>query len=282
MLSGVELAKAVLSAKTHATPLLSLGSDDGPIFEDKDGYLNKDDEDVRRCYTRIAARIHPDKLREFADATKAFQALVRAYELCCKPENRMDESDDSRDDDDDDDEEEEEEVVEEEEKPKPKKPTKARVIEDSSDDEVVEVPAPTGSGGGKGSASGKQKMGLAGPGGPKAKSPPKAAKKEKPAKKKKSKKGGGDGGDAESHRTGVRCPRCYSEWGSHLKSEGREALYTSFMRGQRQVHCLSCLFEFGCLTATHHCPHCTREFPYRPQQYCRQRLEPCTNTLACR
>ena len=96
MLSGVELAKAVLKAKTRYE-LLSLGSNDGSIVEGKDGYLNKDDEEVRRCYMRIATKIHPDKLVGFADATKAFQALVRAYELCCKPDLRGDESDDSRD-----------------------------------------------------------------------------------------------------------------------------------------------------------------------------------------
>lgn len=44
-------------------------------------------------------------------------------------------------------------------------------------------------------------------------------------------------------------------------------MYTDFMRGQRQVHCLSCLLEFGCLTASHHCPFCTRAFEYRPQQW---------------
>ena len=95
MLSGLELAKAVLHAKTRYA-LLSLGSSDGPIVEEKDGYLNKDDEEIRRCYMKIAQRIHPDKLSGFPDATKAFQALVRAYELCCKPSVRGDESDDSR------------------------------------------------------------------------------------------------------------------------------------------------------------------------------------------
>lgn len=52
---------------------------------------------MRRAYLRISQKIHPDKLPTFADATKAFQACVRAYELICKPELRAMESDDSRD-----------------------------------------------------------------------------------------------------------------------------------------------------------------------------------------
>ena len=52
---------------------------------------------MRRAYLRISQKIHPDKLSTFADATKAFQACVRAYELICKPELRAMESDDSRD-----------------------------------------------------------------------------------------------------------------------------------------------------------------------------------------
>ena len=46
-----------------------------------------------------AARVHPDKLLGCADAKEAFQALVRAYELCCKPEQRADDSEDSRESD---------------------------------------------------------------------------------------------------------------------------------------------------------------------------------------
>ncbi|EOD41711.1 hypothetical protein EMIHUDRAFT_447442 [Emiliania huxleyi CCMP1516] len=86
MLSGEALAAAVLEAKDRYA-LLSLGRREGgePIRVESDGYLNHEDEEVRKCYTRIAARIHPDKLR-CAEATKAFQALVRAYELCCKPD----------------------------------------------------------------------------------------------------------------------------------------------------------------------------------------------------
>ena len=107
MLSGEELARAVLKAKDRYA-LLSLGSA-VPVVLTADGYLNLEDEEVRKCYMKIASRIHPDKLPGCSDATKAFQALVRAYELCCKPELRADDSDDSRDEDEDEEDEDEDE-----------------------------------------------------------------------------------------------------------------------------------------------------------------------------
>ena len=102
-----ELAREVLKAKDRYA-LLSLGSDT-PIKPDAEGFLNLEDEDVRRVYLKMAARIHPDKIPGFADGTKAFQALVRAYELCCKPDLRADDSDDSRDEEEEDDEDEDDE-----------------------------------------------------------------------------------------------------------------------------------------------------------------------------
>ena len=92
-LTGEALAKAVLAAQNRYA-LLSLGSS-VRICLGGDGYLNVEDAEVRKAYMKIGAKIHPDKLPGCAEATKAFQALVRAYERCCKPELREDESDDS-------------------------------------------------------------------------------------------------------------------------------------------------------------------------------------------
>ena len=246
MLQGVDLAKAVLLAKTRYA-LLSLGSNDGGIFEDKDGYLNKEDEEVRRCYMRIATRIHPDKLVGYADATKAFQALVRAYELCCKPDLRGDESDDSRGSDSDDEDGGDKDVEEEDDDENDDDEND----ESDSDDDVPLALVKRRKAAAATSKGAPAKKG--------ATKPPKPKAKRGSSSKKV--------GPAAEWRTGVRCPRCRAEWGAHLKSEGREALYTSFMRGREQVHCLSCLLEFGVNTCTHHCPHCTRTFEYRPSQH---------------
>ena len=94
---GTQLVRLVLAAKDRYA-LLSLGTTE-KIREDEDGFLNVEDEDVKRAYHRLARQIHPDKHPGCADAMRAFQALVRAYELCSNPESRAAESDDSREED---------------------------------------------------------------------------------------------------------------------------------------------------------------------------------------
>ena len=281
MLEGEALARAVLEAKDRYA-LLSLGSS-VPIKLEKEGYLNLEDEDVRKCYMRIAARIHPDKLTGYREATRAFQALVRAYELCCKPDLRADDSEDSRDDDggdddsgDDSDAEGDSDAGDEggsgegtgdssDVSSGAEGSDNASASEDSDEDW-----SEGGATGGKasprriGSTAGKKAIKAPkpkaeprpGPKAPKAKAKPRRKKNAaKPSK-----------GKGVAIRTGVRCPRCRNAWGDHLRSEGNEAHYTQFMAGRRQVVCTTCLFEFGCLTATHTCPHCSRSFEYRPSQ----------------
>ena len=274
LLGGVDLARAVLKAKDRYD-LLSLGSAT-PIRVADDGFLNLEDEEIRRIYIKMSVKIHPDKLRKFPDATKAFQALVRAYELCCKPDLREEESDDSRDDDEsdddesDDDDDEDEEVVDEapvvtrgSRGMAPTSYAEADSDEDFEDDDGV---APRGK---KKPAAAQKK-----PAAQKAAAAAAAKKKKKPTAKKKAPRqrrrrssAAKTRGEAEERRTGVDCPRCRSPWGDHLKGEGQEGLYTEFMRGARQVTCTSCLFEFGCLSAGHSCPDCKAAFEYRPQAF---------------
>ena len=94
MLQGHDLVEAVLRAPNRYA-LLSLGSA-VPIAVGTDGFLNLQDEEIRKVYMKMSVQLHPDRLRDFPDATRAFQALVRAYELCCKPDLRADDSEDSR------------------------------------------------------------------------------------------------------------------------------------------------------------------------------------------
>ena len=42
------------------------------------------------------------------------------------------------------------------------------------------------------------------------------------------------------------------------------------MQGLKTYHCAGCLFEFGCMTATHHCPFCRSAIPYHPSDYHRR------------
>ena len=279
LLSGVDLARAVLKAKDRYE-LLSLGSAE-PIRVGDDGFLNVEDEDVRRVYIKMSVKIHPDKLREFPEATKAFQALVRAYELCCKPDLREDESDDSRSGGDESDDDEEEEAGDDESddddeaaapeaaapaapRARAKAPTSYAEVdsdedldEDSDEDEAPKKRAPKRAPKAK---AGKQP--------PRKKKAPTAKKKKKaPRQRRRRSTAANTRGDAAERRTGVSCPRCSSGWGDHLRGEGQEGLYTEFMRGARQVSCTSCLFEFGCLSAGHKCPDCSAPFEYRPQRF---------------
>ena len=257
MLKGIELARAMLSAKDRYA-LLSLGSDT-PLVVGRDGFLNLEDEAVRRIYMKLAAQVHPDKLAE-ASAKDAFQALVRAYELVCKPDLRADDSDDSRDDDEgSSDEEGSDEVGSAEE---------GSAEEDSSDDDYS-------TGGRVVQAVQSRPVSTATT---KPKPAAKPAAKPRPAAKPAKRKGGGassSGGSAAAVRTCVTCPRCFAEWGDHLKGEGNEAAFTEFMQGRRLVHCLVCLFEFGCLTAGHGCASCKRAFEYRPERFGREHV--CTD-----
>ena len=247
LLSGVDLARAVLKAKDRYE-LLSLGSIE-PIRVGDDGFLNVEDEDVRRVYIKMSVKIHPDKLREFPEATKAFQALVRAYELCCKPDLREDESDDSRSGGDESDDDEEEEAGDDESddddeaaapeaaapaapRARAKAPTSYAEVdsdedldEDSDEDEAPKKRAPKRAPKAK---AGKQP--------PRKKKAPTAKKKKKaPRQRRRRSTAANTRGDAAERRTGVSCPRCSSGWGDHLRGEGQEGLYTEFMRGARRA-----------------------------------------------
>jgi hypothetical protein len=48
---------------------------------------------MRKAYLKLSMIVHPDKLRSFPQATKAFQALVSAFERLSKPEEFADEED---------------------------------------------------------------------------------------------------------------------------------------------------------------------------------------------
>ena len=67
-------------------------------------------------------------------------------------------------------------------------------------------------------------------------------------------------------RTRIGCPRCHSAWGLPL-SGLPDYCYNVFMQGLKMYCCSECLFEFGCLTADHQCPHCSKTFQYDPNDY---------------
>lgn len=77
------------------------------------------------------------------------------------------------------------------------------------------------------------------------------------------------------YRTSVRCPRCREQWGTPLSGLPPYS-FNFMMQGYKQFCCDTCLFSFGCVTATHECPHCKAEFAFHPNDYHRKiRCESC-------
>lgn len=139
---------------------------------------------MRKLYLKLSLIIHPDKNSHLPDATKAFQALVRAFERLTQPEIA---------------------------------------------DQVPEARDEKG---------------------------------KKMAKIQRSNVG--------CKRTALACPRCKVGW-SKSKLEGNpDYFYNLMMLGLKTFCCATCLLEFGCMTALHTCPFCSREFEYSPSDFHRK------------
>ena len=71
-------------------------------------------------------------------------------------------------------------------------------------------------------------------------------------------------------RTRIFCPRCDAEWAT--ADSGLEKYdYNLMMQGLKLYCCALCLCEFGCVSASHRCPLCTRRFNYHPGEFHTQR-----------
>ena len=69
------------------------------------------------------------------------------------------------------------------------------------------------------------------------------------------------------YRTRVCCPRCQQPWSENTLDGNPTYFYTFLMTGLKQYTCSTCLCEFGCMTAIHKCPHCSKQFDYLPSDY---------------
>jgi len=70
-------------------------------------------------------------------------------------------------------------------------------------------------------------------------------------------------------RTKIFCPRCHVQWGTNVDGVP-EYFYNFFMQALRTYHCSTCLLDFGCMTAEHHCPYCNKSFEYTPNDFHRK------------
>jgi hypothetical protein len=70
-------------------------------------------------------------------------------------------------------------------------------------------------------------------------------------------------------KTPIHCPRCDMEWGkAELGLE--DGAYNWFMMAVKEYVCGRCACQFGCMTATHRCPHCRKKYDYDPNDYHRK------------
>mmetsp|Transcript_2682 Transcript_2682/g.4029 ORF Transcript_2682/g.4029 Transcript_2682/m.4029 type:complete len:562 (-) Transcript_2682:123-1808(-) len=72
------------------------------------------------------------------------------------------------------------------------------------------------------------------------------------------------------YRTRVKCPRCKQCWSEGTLDGNPDYFYNFLMTGLKTYTCSTCLCEFGCVTAIHECPFCSKFFEYSPQDYHRK------------
>jgi hypothetical protein len=78
------------------------------------------------------------------------------------------------------------------------------------------------------------------------------------------------------YRTRICCPRCRQPWSEGSLDGNPNYAYNFIMQGLKCFTCSTCLCEFGCMTAIHKCPHCSKPFEYSPADY--HRKISCTNS----
>ncbi|KAG5499701.1 hypothetical protein JIQ42_05182 [Leishmania sp. Namibia] len=264
-MEAVQLAKRVLAADGQPFAILSLAQGFPPVTPETPV------PEARRSYMRLAGSIHPDRLQgSFDKATEAFQCLVRAFECFADPKLRKQAAaaarmqvkskaapssstkagpSTSR------------EVKRKREKAKSKpsaapavKKPKRAVESDGEDDEL-------GLSEGEKREAGDDDSDASAADG-EAWEQWAAAEKEPEVSTNRSPIGQPRVGGLYQPTT-VGCPKCRSLWEPDARPQ-----YSLFMgHWGRKVHCQLCLFQFGCATALHGCPHCRAPFDYDASMY---------------
>ncbi|KPA74069.1 hypothetical protein ABB37_09371 [Leptomonas pyrrhocoris] len=248
MADAVQLARRVLVADGQPFVTLSLAEGLPPVTEETAV------SDARRNYMRLAGVIHPDRLQgSFDKATEAFQCLVRAFECFADPKARK--------------------------KAATSAAKKASAV-------VAAAARPT--------SPGKKTRTK------KARKPPKKQQQKRETPESDEEEEGSEAASEEEvsaaeeeaweewaaadtepevstnrtpigqprvgdlyRQTTIGCPKCRSQWEPDSRPQ-----YSLFMgHWGKKVHCQLCLFEFGCATALHNCPHCSAPFDYDVSMY---------------
>jgi curved DNA-binding protein CbpA len=282
MADAVQLAKSVLAADGQPFATLSLAQGLPPVTADSAVA------DARRNYMRLAGAIHPDRLQAtFDKATEAFQCLVRAFECFADPKSRKKAAADAL------------------KKAKERKGATAtttiagaaavatKVTKTSSKKQPKATERTKAEKAPKkrvrtSTAAAKQKK--------KSASCASDDEEEEELSEQESEEEDDEGQESEAaedaweewaaadtepevstsrtpigqprvgelyQQSTVGCPKCRSQWEPDSRPQ-----YSLFMgHWGKKVHCQLCLFEFGCATALHNCPHCNAPFDYDVSMY---------------
>lgn len=218
----------------------------------------------RRAYMRLAAVIHPDRLPGFDKATEAFQVLVKSFETFANPPIDTQPKPARR-------------RQAKERKPKSEKLSKA-VLPDGDSALLLGAPKPFS----KPKPTPKGKFSV-----PSARERKEDEEEDETASSDESPEDDGSSDYDFSHervsvsldkqienelarprsnegcfRTPVACPKCRTPWQPDDNKQ-----YSLFMRFAARVFCSTCLFQFGCVTGLHYCPHCKRPVDYDNSMY---------------
>lgn len=263
-MEAVQIAKSILAADGQPFVILSLAQGFGPVTPETPVPV------ARRSYMRLAGIIHPDRLQgSFDKATEAFQCLVSAFECFADPKARKE---------------------------------AAAAAQKKS---TAETRAPTAAGGRKAKAAppsspksrpsaSKQmkKTNSKASAAPAVRKPRVTAEGEEESETEEDDASEASAADEKAwealaaantepevstnrtpighprlgglHQpTTVGCPKCRSLWEPDSRPQ-----YSLFMgHWGKKVHCQLCLFQFGCATALHGCPHCSAPFDYDASMY---------------
>ncbi|TPP52124.1 DnaJ domain family protein [Leishmania donovani] len=240
-MEAVQIAKSILAADGQPFVILSLAQGFAPVTPETPLPV------ARRSYMRLAGVIHPDRLKgSFDKATEAFQCLVSAFECFADPKARKQAAAAAQG--------------------KSKAESRASTAADGRKAKA----APPSSTTSRPSASQQMKKAnskaaaapAASVADEKAWEALAAANTEPEVSTNRTPIGQPRLGGLYQHTT-VGCPKCRSLWEPDSRPQ-----YSLFM-GQwgKKVHCQLCLFQFGCATALHGCPHCSAPFDYDASMY---------------
>ncbi|CAC9497846.1 J73 / DnaJ domain-containing protein / JDP73 [Leishmania donovani] len=267
-MEAVQIAKSILAADGQPFVILSLAQGFAPVTPETPLPV------ARRSYMRLAGVIHPDRLKgSFDKATEAFQCLVSAFECFADPKARKQAAAAAQG--------------------KSKAESRASTAADGRKAKA----APPSSTTSRPSASQQMKKANSKAAAAPAVKKPKASAEGEEESESESDTEDDDASEASVadekawealaaantepevstnrtpigqprlgglyQHTTVGCPKCRSLWEPDSRPQ-----YSLFM-GQwgKKVHCQLCLFQFGCATALHGCPHCSAPFDYDASMY---------------